>query len=166
MVYYILESLDFLSCRVVSPELYHNSYSHFLQPDITIPNDYCGTPGVNTPLAGTLPLYADPVFVSPTSRLSAVVATTALGKYTVAFAATSQGHVKKVSMCSMVAELVYIEIHHMDVLHFVIEKCRHLANGCTAKCDFIGLMLFRSLSYIICLVAMRYKYYGICFGCL
>ena len=46
-------------------------------------------------------------------------------------------------------ELAYTERHHLDVLHFVIEECRHLANGCTAKCD---CMLFCYISYnILCL---------------
>ena len=40
---------------------------------------------------------------------------------------------------------VYIELRQLDVLHFVIEECRHLANDCTAKCDSIGLKLFRYL---------------------
>ena len=44
------------------------------------------------------------------------------------------------------ANLVYIELRHLDVLHFVTEECRHLVNGCTAKCDCIGLMLFCYLS--------------------
>ena len=41
-----------------------------------------------------------------------------------------------------------IELRHLDVRHFVIEECRHLANGCTAKCDCIGLMLFCYVSYV------------------
>ena len=39
-----------------------------------------------------------------------------------------------------------IELRHLDVCRFVIEECRHLANGCTAKCAYIGLILFRYLS--------------------
>ena len=35
-----------------------------------------------------------------------------------------------------------IELRHMDVRHFVIIECSHLANGCTTKCGCIGLMLF------------------------
>ena len=35
-----------------------------------------------------------------------------------------------------------IEQHHMDVRHFVIEECNHLANSCTNKC----FTLFRYLS--------------------
>ena len=27
-----------------------------------------------------------------------------------------------------------IELRHLDVRHFVIEECRHLGNGCAAKC--------------------------------
>ena len=49
------------------------------------------------------------------------------------------------------AELVYyIELCHLGVLHFATEECRHLANSCTAKCDCIGLMLFRSLTCSVC----------------
>ena len=36
----------------------------------------------------------------------------------------------------------------MDIRHFVILECRHLANGCVLKCGCIGLMLFRNLSYL------------------
>ena len=43
----------------------------------------------------------------------------------------------------------------MDVRHFVIIACSHLANGCTIKCGCIGLMLFR---YLSCLSAI------LCFG--
>ena len=46
----------------------------------------------------------------------------------------------------MCPELVYIELRHLDVLHFVTEEWRHLVNGCTAKCGCIGLILFRYLS--------------------
>ena len=35
-----------------------------------------------------------------------------------------------------------IELRHLDVVHFVNEQCRHLAYGCTATCDCIGLVLF------------------------
>ena len=31
----------------------------------------------------------------------------------------------------------------MDVRHFVILECSHLANGCITKCGCIGLLLFR-----------------------
>ena len=34
----------------------------------------------------------------------------------------------------------------MDIRHFVILECRHLANGCILTCGCIGLMLFRNLS--------------------
>ena len=44
-----------------------------------------------------------------------------------------------------------IELRHLDVSHFVIEECSHLANGCTTKCGCIGLILFR---YILCLGAI------------
>ena len=40
------------------------------------------------------------------------------------------------------------EICHLDIRHFVNEECRHLANGRTAKCDCIGLILFRNLSCV------------------
>ena len=43
----------------------------------------------------------------------------------------------------------------MDIRHFVILECRHLANGCVLKCGCIGLMLFRNLSClgtIICYI--------------
>ena len=44
--------------------------------------------------------------------------------------------------------LLYIELRHLDVLHFVIEGLRFLANGCTGECDCIGLMVFRCLSHV------------------
>ena len=43
----------------------------------------------------------------------------------------------------------------MDIRHFVILECRHLANGCVLKRGCIGLMLFRNLSClgtIICYI--------------
>ena len=43
----------------------------------------------------------------------------------------------------------------MDISHFVILECRHLANGCVLKCGCICLMLFRNLSCldtIICYI--------------
>ena len=40
-----------------------------------------------------------------------------------------------------------IELRHFDVSHFAIEKCIHLANGCTTKCGCIGLILFHYLSF-------------------
>ena len=47
-----------------------------------------------------------------------------------------------------------IELCRLDIRHFVIEVCGHLVNGCTTKCGYIGLVLFRYLSYrlgaIIC----------------
>ena len=39
----------------------------------------------------------------------------------------------------------------MDVGHFAIIECSHLANGCTIKCGCIGLILFH---YLSCLGAM------------
>ena len=41
-----------------------------------------------------------------------------------------------------------IELRHMDVRHFVTIECSHLANGCTIECGYIGLVLFRYLSYV------------------
>ena len=40
-------------------------------------------------------------------------------------------------------ELYRLPIRHMDVRHFVIIECSHLAKGGTIKCSCIGLMLFR-----------------------
>ena len=39
-----------------------------------------------------------------------------------------------------------IDPRHMDIRHFVIIECSHLANGCTIKCGCIDLMLFPYLS--------------------
>ena len=39
-----------------------------------------------------------------------------------------------------------IELRYIDVRHFVIIECIHLANGCTTKCGCIRLTLFRYLS--------------------
>ena len=53
------------------------------------------------------------------------------------------------------AQLLYEQLRHMDICHFVILECRHLANGCVLKCGCIGLMLFRNLSClgtIICYI--------------
>ena len=47
---------------------------------------------------------------------------------------------------TIIPQLLYEELHHMDICHFVILECRHLANGCVLKCGCIGLMLFRNLS--------------------
>ena len=54
-----------------------------------------------------------------------------------------------------------IELRHLDIRHFVIEECSHLANGCTTKCDCTGLMSFHY--YHVC-NNERCKYYKICFG--
>ena len=54
-----------------------------------------------------------------------------------------------------------IELGHLDVRHFEIEECRHLSNGCTAKCGCIGFYII-SLSIII--MSGRNKYYRICLG--
>ena len=39
-----------------------------------------------------------------------------------------------------------IELCHLEVRHFVIEECSHLANCCTTRCACIGFKLFRYLS--------------------
>ena len=39
-------------------------------------------------------------------------------------------------------------LRHLDVLHLLIEECRHLANDCIAKYNCIGFMIFRYLSYV------------------
>ena len=44
-----------------------------------------------------------------------------------------------------------IELRHMDVRHFVIMDCSHLANGCTIKYGCIGLIIF---CYLSCLGAI------------
>ena len=52
-----------------------------------------------------------------------------------------------------------IEIRHLDVRHFVIQECRHLANGC--NCIQMWLQRFDviSLSIIMsCRNNMRYNY--------
>ena len=57
-----------------------------------------------------------------------------------------------------------IELRHMDVRHFVIIKCSHLATGCTINCGCIGLMLFRylsCLSAIICYI-MTIGFVSVC----
>ena len=46
-----------------------------------------------------------------------------------------------------------IEPCNLDVRHFVIEECRHLVNGWTAKSGCVGLILFRYL-LITCLGAI------------
>ena len=55
-----------------------------------------------------------------------------------------------------------IELCHMDVRHFLIEKCRHLSIGFTDKCGCIGLILFRYLSSER--NNMRYQCCRICLG--
>ena len=35
------------------------------------------------------------------------------------------------------SQLVYVELRHLDIRHFVNEECRRLSNGCTAKCGCI-----------------------------
>ena len=44
------------------------------------------------------------------------------------------------------SQLLYEQLRHMDIRHFVILECRHLANGCVLKYGCNGLMLFLSLS--------------------
>ena len=69
-----------------------------------------------------------------------------------------------------------IELHHMDVRHFVNMECSHLANGCTTKCVCIDLMLFPYLSClgaIICdkdtigfvSVCISAQFVTLCHGC-
>ena len=50
----------------------------------------------------------------------------------------------------------------MDVRHFVIIECSHLANGCTMECGCIGLMLIRYLSCLGAIIRDTGKI--ICFG--
>ena len=47
-----------------------------------------------------------------------------------------------------------IELRHFDVRHYVIEECRHLANGCTTK---MGLHRFdiNSISTIMLYAIIR-----------
>ena len=52
-------------------------------------------------------------------------------------------------------QLLYEQLRRMDIRHFVILECRHLANGCVLKCGCIGLMLFCNLpclGTIICFI--------------
>ena len=59
------------------------------------------------------------------------------------------------STAELPPQLLYEQLSHMDICHFVILECRHLANGCVLKCGCIGLMLFRNLSClgtIICYI--------------
>ena len=68
----------------------------------------------------------------------------------------------KLITISIQPQLLYEQLRHMDIRHFVILECRHLANGCVLKCGCIGLMLFRNLS---CRHNnMLYKYYRNCSG--
>ena len=39
-----------------------------------------------------------------------------------------------------------IDLRYMDVRHFVIIDCCHLANGCKSKSGSLGLMLVRYVS--------------------
>ena len=55
------------------------------------------------------------------------------------------------------AQLLYEQLRHMDIRHFVILECRrHLANGCVLKCGCIGLMLFRNLSCLGTIICYKY----------
>ena len=52
-------------------------------------------------------------------------------------------------------QLLYEHLRHMDIAHFVILDCRHLANGCVLKCGCIGVVLFSNISClgtIICYI--------------
>ena len=62
------------------------------------------------------------------------------------------------------SQLLYEQLRHMDIRHFVILECRHLANGCVLKCGCIGLMLFCNLSIMSGHNNMLYKYYRNCSG--
>ena len=42
--------------------------------------------------------------------------------------------------------IIMIEVRHLDVRHFAIVECRHLANRHTTTCGCIGLIVFRNLS--------------------
>ena len=56
---------------------------------------------------------------------------------------------------SILTQLLYNQLSHLDTRHFMIIECRHLANGCVLKCGCIGLMLFHNLSCldtIICYI--------------
>ena len=57
-------------------------------------------------------------------------------------------------------ELVHIKLCRLDVLHFVIEDCRRLANGCTSKCGWCYFAIY----YISGFNNMQYEYYRTCFG--
>ena len=46
-----------------------------------------------------------------------------------------------------------IELCQMDVRHFEIIECSHLANGCTTKGCCIGLILFHYLSCLGAIIA-------------
>ena len=53
------------------------------------------------------------------------------------------------------SQLLYEQLRHTNIRHFVILECLHLANGCVLKCGCIGLMLFHNLSClgtIICYI--------------
>ena len=39
-----------------------------------------------------------------------------------------------------------IELRNMDVLHFIIIECNHLANDCTTTCGCLGSILLRYIS--------------------
>ena len=57
-------------------------------------------------------------------------------------------HIDKLNLISLwaVPQLLYEQLRHMDIRHFVILECRHLSNGCVLKCRCIGLMLLRNIS--------------------
>nr|XP_034833100.1 uncharacterized protein LOC117989797 [Maniola hyperantus] len=73
----------------------------------SISEDFCGL-DVNTPLGGEQPVEAVPVAVFK-KRLTAVAAT-ATGDYTVVFAGTSEGHLKKIVVESATSAFQYGDI--------------------------------------------------------
>ncbi|KAF9803702.1 hypothetical protein SFRURICE_012001 [Spodoptera frugiperda] len=73
----------------------------------SISEDFCGL-DVNTPLGGEQPVEAVPVAIF-TKRLTAVAAT-ATGDYTVVFAGTAQGHLKKIVVESATSAFEYGDI--------------------------------------------------------
>ena len=46
-----------------------------------------------------------------------------------------------------------IELRHLDIRHFGIEECSHLATGCTTKCGCIGLILFHCESCLRAIIS-------------
>ena len=52
------------------------------------------------------------------------------------------------------------ELRHFDSIHFVIEECRHLANGDTTKCDCIYLIRYFAMNTIatLCIACSDFDY--------